>query len=266
MMHSSSEHDHSHSHSPKSPELRVTFSDHQDCHDHDHEHSHSHSHSHSQGLAHSHSAVNGLNHSYTHSPVHSPEQSPISPHTHSHALEHAVEEHEHGAHYSFPTVTSTNHLHTSPDHYDSVPASAPPTMTRHTRAISLQLPSDGSPQHSSLHASAMPTSQSYNPQMFSHPPPREHQNRHTRNVSLAPVPSTSTGTHFLLPPSPDASASSPLTPSYQFGHDSHFAAHHHAAHVPNLHDHSHNHGHGHEGHSHNMRGVFLHVMAVRRIY
>ena len=28
------------------------------------------------------------------------------------------------------------------------------------------------------------------------------------------------------------------------------------------HSHSHSHAHAHEGHSHNMRGVFLHVMAV----
>lgn len=56
-------------------------------------------------------------------------------------------------------------------------------------------------------------------------------------------------------------SSSPLTPSYRFGHDDHFDTHHHSEHVPNLHDHTHKHEH-HEGHSHNMRGVFLHVMAV----
>lgn len=50
-------------------------------------------------------------------------------------------------------------------------------------------------------------------------------------------------------------APTPITPSYTFGHDEHNEKYH-------LHDHSHSHGHGHEGHSHNMRGVFLHVMAV----
>ncbi|KAI9440478.1 hypothetical protein H4582DRAFT_1937084 [Lactarius indigo] len=58
---------------------------------------------------------------------------------------------------------------------------------------------------------------------------------------------------------------SPMTPSYQFGVDEHFASHqhtHHHGHTPNLHDHSHVHGSGHShGHSHNMRGLFLHVMA-----
>lgn len=49
----------------------------------------------------------------------------------------------------------------------------------------------------------------------------------------------------------------PLTPGYSFVHDEHLEKHHH--------DHGHSHGHGHEGHSHNMRGVFLHVMAVSLI-
>lgn len=52
----------------------------------------------------------------------------------------------------------------------------------------------------------------------------------------------------------------PLTPMYQFGHDYHFSQHHETEHAPNAHNHLHTHSH--EGHSHNMRGVFLHVMAV----
>ncbi|KAF8661348.1 hypothetical protein AX16_001443 [Volvariella volvacea WC 439] len=54
-------------------------------------------------------------------------------------------------------------------------------------------------------------------------------------------------------------AETPLTPSYSFGHDDHFAKHHEAEHAPNAHNHAH--VPSHEGHSHNMRGVFLHVMA-----
>lgn len=65
----------------------------------------------------------------------------------------------------------------------------------------------------------------------------------------------------------EGTPSSPMTPSYRFGVDEHFASHQHThlhGHTPNLHDHSHVHGSGHsrEGHSHNMRGLFLHVMAV----
>jgi len=57
-----------------------------------------------------------------------------------------------------------------------------------------------------------------------------------------------------------------MTPNYRFGVDEHFASHQNAhlyGHTPNLHDHSHVHGSGQsrEGHSHNMRGLFLHVMA-----
>jgi solute carrier family 30 (zinc transporter), member 5/7 len=58
---------------------------------------------------------------------------------------------------------------------------------------------------------------------------------------------------------------SPVTPSYRFGVDEDFAMHA-SSHTPNLHDHSHVHVHDrhtHHGHSDNMRGVFLHVMAVR---
>jgi zinc transporter 5/7 len=61
--------------------------------------------------------------------------------------------------------------------------------------------------------------------------------------------------------SPDG-AVSPLTPSYKFGHDEHYNAHHFSERAPNLHAPDLHKSHAHEGHSHNMRGVFLHVMAV----
>ncbi|KAH8116359.1 cation efflux protein [Phellopilus nigrolimitatus] len=95
-----------------------------------------------------------------------------------------------------------------------------------------------------------------------------HEHEHCSACAYKPVPAHKwpdmvPTPGFLSPGSPD-SIPSPLTPSYEFGHDAHFALHHehgHAARVPNLHDHSHSHGGEHEGHSHNMRGVFLHVMA-----
>ena len=69
--------------------------------------------------------------------------------------------------------------------------------------------------------------------------------------------------YSLNPPSPHAQdGTSPLTPNYLFGHDDHFHTYHKTDRIPNLHDHSHTHHHPHAGHSHNMRGVFLHVMAV----
>ena len=51
---------------------------------------------------------------------------------------------------------------------------------------------------------------------------------------------------------------SPITPNYQ---DDHYDKFHHAEKSLNLHDYSHAHD-SHEGHSYNMRGAFLHVMAV----
>ena len=56
----------------------------------------------------------------------------------------------------------------------------------------------------------------------------------------------------MTPITPASVPFTPLTPSYSFTHDAHLQAHH-----PDSHDHSQSH----EGHSHNMRGVFLHVMA-----
>ncbi len=99
-----------------------------------------------------------------------------------------------------------------------------------------------------------------------HTTPLQHQHHHQRAVSLQiPPPSTpfqqKNPMDLLTPQTTDAFLSSPLTPGYKFGHDDHFDQHHNSAHVPNLHDHSHGHD-RHEGHSHNMRGVFLHVMAV----
>lgn len=61
---------------------------------------------------------------------------------------------------------------------------------------------------------------------------------------------------------PEPCVHSPITPSYDFARDAHFEDHHTSSHVPNAHDHVHIHDEAHEGHSHNMRGVFLHVMAV----
>lgn len=60
-----------------------------------------------------------------------------------------------------------------------------------------------------------------------------------------------------IPPSPSVNSAvpfTPITPSYSFTYDDHLEKHH----PETSHSHSHS---SHEGHSHNMRGVFLHVMA-----
>jgi zinc transporter 5/7 len=70
---------------------------------------------------------------------------------------------------------------------------------------------------------------------------------HWRNPSL----------HISPPPLFDGEGggvvATPLTPSYNFVFDEHMEKHHHREES----------GHHEGGHSHNMRGVFLHVMAVR---
>jgi solute carrier family 30 (zinc transporter), member 5/7 len=99
------------------------------------------------------------------------------------------------------------------------------------------------------------------------PDPRG-RSRHSRGSSLQiPVRGSSdiieVGSPTLAAPSDfGADVFSPLTPSYKFGHDEHYDAHHFSDRAPNLHAPDLHKPHAHEGHSHNMRGVFLHVMAV----
>ncbi|KAL5536997.1 MSC2 [Sanghuangporus sanghuang] len=222
-----SSHGHSHSHSPV---LRVSHSE-NDHHDHDHTQSHSHSHGNSPEIFHTPELCTGEHH-------------------HGHDDHHG---HSHGdtMHHASPALSSSHHheggqLHVPQVNGLSVPSSAPPSTTRfHTRSVSLHIPQ--SPQFGSP------------PDHGSHLLPNvPHTARHTRTPSVLPVPGLGS------PIGSDNTPMSPLTPSYQFGHDAHYAQHHdhsHGAHIPNLHDHSHSHGGDHEGHSHNMRGVFLHVMA-----
>lgn len=90
--------------------------------------------------------------------------------------------------------------------------------------------------------------------------------RHSRgpSISIELVDQGDMPSPSLLSPSVAAHfppLATPLTPNYTFGHDDHFSKHHESHHMPNLHPPS-THMPSHEGHSHNMRGVFLHVMAV----
>ncbi|KAG5352669.1 hypothetical protein C0989_001206 [Termitomyces sp. Mn162] len=66
---------------------------------------------------------------------------------------------------------------------------------------------------------------------------------------IHPAPESETSDDLVLSP-----LSAGITPSYKFGfgHDEHLATHHNTGHT---------HSPAHEGHSDNMRGVFLHVMA-----
>ena len=97
---------------------------------------------------------------------------------------------------------------------------------------------------------------------------------HVRGPSLITdqegLRSLSTPSQVPFPVTSPTVADSPISPNYPktLQHDHHHTHHCHDHHDPDHpdhhgdgHHHSHTHGHDHEGHSHNMRGVFLHVMA-----
>ncbi|OJT09647.1 hypothetical protein TRAPUB_13900 [Trametes pubescens] len=220
--HGGHSHSHGHSHGPAAPASPLPAS-HDHSHDHGHDdHGHNHSHSHEHEHGHT------LSHA---EPLSPPPSAPAHSHSHSHAASPtppSPEAHAHSHSHTPAPAHAHSHSHSQPhSHSHSNPASCP----------------DDTP--SSVHA---------------------HHGSHSRPQSLeikVDVPSS--------PPSPEQRPSglqahlldgavSPITPNYQFGHDEHFATHH-AHSAPNLHDHSHVHDHAQEGHSHNMRGVFLHVMA-----
>ena len=102
-------------------------------------------------------------------------------------------------------------------------------------------------------------SQSHAPPLVTHnsgsDAPTSPTKGHFRGPSIIVHPDHSQDGSMLSPISPSHIQSSdlPITPNYQFGHDEHLAKHHNVGHT---------HSHAHEGHSDNMRGVFLHVMAV----
>ncbi|TFK74899.1 cation efflux protein [Pluteus cervinus] len=206
-------------------------------HSHSHGHSHGHGHGHApekpvNSHAHSHDAPDSHSHSHSHSDSHS-----HSPHTETspeshHPVEAECDEHTTSAH-------SHSHSHSHGDHQ---PASKP------VGSCSTRGPSHAQPPLLAKFAKA----------------PSANRKRSFRGSDIATPPRDK---HIESPPisrhlahlnhlqNPDT----PLTPNYKFGHDDHYSQHHESGHLPNAHDHSH--VHTHEGHSHNMRGVFLHVMA-----
>lgn len=204
---------------------------------HHHGHSHSHgghshggssaahdSHSHESPHGHSHDSPHGHSHdSSSHGHSHAEEQCSDSEHHHSHSHGHS--------HGSPQEETFQFHTH---DHEES-----------HSHSHSHSHEDHG---HSHLHFRPnAPGSHSVDTPDIRLESPKGGQFRVL----------DSSGPNSSLPITPITPASlpfSPLTPSYSFTHDPHLQAHHPEAH-------SHDHSHSHEGHSHNMRGVFLHVMA-----
>ncbi|KAJ7460575.1 cation efflux protein [Mycena latifolia] len=216
-----------------------------------HSHSHGHSHGHSQSESHGHSdhgspAIafddhHGHSHSSGHSHSHSPPSSPLSPQPHSH---------------SPPLTPSHSHTHspTSPSHLHS--HSQPSVQAAHTHSHSPVLP------HAHSYADASHASAELNhSHSHSNEPLPQSQNGHAHNATSKRQFNGASLHIHAKPGSPMylPDIGTPITPNYQFGIDEHYKTHHEDEHVPNLHNPSH--APSHEGHSHNMRGVFLHVMA-----
>ncbi|KAF5369230.1 hypothetical protein D9757_010038 [Collybiopsis confluens] len=189
-------------------------------------HSHSHGHSHSgEGHGHSHST------------------SPLNPviHSHSHSPPHAEHSRSHLHEPSSPTLPDSSHSHSLDE-----PHSHASNGQAHSHDVE-----NNSDSSSYTH--------SHNHSGHDH-----YDHRHSRSRSHADStdPEKQSKRQFLGPTlhlNDERIPESPITPSYSFTHDEHYKIHHAEAPAPNLHDHSH--APSHEGHSHNMRGVFLHVMA-----
>ncbi|TDL23724.1 cation efflux protein [Rickenella mellea] len=242
---------------------------------------HSHHAPHSPEAQHSHShAAEDHGHAHTHS------QSPTE---HSHGHDNHSHNHSHGhSHDGAHTHNHDDHSHSHHAQEAQVPhspppfaISQPPRPRTHVRTFSQSATPPASPSLNGVMAARPAALSRHSRTMSMGPGPSPVISRHSRSPSaynLPPIDITIDSPHdlrkhLLSPHSPDNNALSPpsatsfnsnspmtpITPSYQFGHDDHFDTHH-AAHTPNLHNHSHAPDH-HEGHSHNMRGVFLHVMA-----
>ncbi|KAH8978072.1 cation efflux protein, partial [Lactarius akahatsu] len=202
---------------------------------HGHSHSHGHQHGHGHGHSHDHDHVHDAHdHMHSHSSVHC--------HDHDGDARHEHDRHVHHEH---------DHTHTSSHSHSDLHSPYPPLLSPHpdVTSHSQALRPEVAP-HLHPHARSRPNAPKVN----------GHRTHNRRAPSLQIHDASRRGALHLEGVEP-----SPMTPSYQFGVDEHFASHQHThqhGHTPNLHDHSHVHGSGHShGHSHNMRGLFLHVMA-----
>ncbi|KAM5532901.1 hypothetical protein V8D89_013453 [Ganoderma adspersum] len=206
-------------------------------------HSHSHSHGHSHGPS---APPTPISASHNHS------------HDHGHDLDHSDDHiHEHG--------DSCDRSHSYSVTCDDHPTSSLPSAHSHSHS------------HSTSHIPPEPHSHSHSSPDHDHSHSVDHgDDAHSRATPTGSAPglhsrhqsleiNVDPPSHLHLHPAharlQAEGAISPITPNYKFGHDDHFETHHLSGHAPNLHDHSHVHDHAHEGHSDNMRGVFLHVMA-----
>ncbi|KZT43171.1 cation efflux protein [Sistotremastrum suecicum HHB10207 ss-3] len=159
--------------------------------------------------------------------------------------------HHHGHSHSHGPQESHSHsaTHSSGHHHDHA---------SHGHSHDNGHSHDSHPGHHSHGATSEEHHHSHSPTLEKSPTSPSHHD-HSRHSSPEHSPTHERLRELQLEvPTADGS---PITPTYKFGHDPHFESHHHEHHTPNSHDHSHSHERNAEGHSHNMRGVFLHVMA-----
>ncbi|KAI1796562.1 cation efflux protein [Ganoderma leucocontextum] len=216
---------------------------------HSHSHSHGHDHGHSHGssapptpISASHNHGHDDSYDLSHSDDHNHEHSDSCDHPHSHSHTVTCDENSHLTQTSsLPSAHSHSHSHAT-SHIPSEPHSHSHSSLEHDHSHSVNHADDA-------HPPLTPTGSA----------PGLHPRHQSLEIKVDPP------SHLHLHPAharlQAEGAISPLTPNYKFGHDDHFETHHSSGHAPNLHDHSHVHDHAHEGHSDNMRGVFLHVMA-----
>ncbi|KAJ7743155.1 cation efflux protein [Mycena metata] len=213
-----------------------------------HSHSHGHSHGHSNNDSHGHSEHgsppigfddHGHSHSSGHSHSHSPPPaSPLSPEAHSHSPPLTPSHsHSHGP----PSPPTHSHSHSEICEDDHSHSHSPPLS-----------PEDG---HAHSHSHSPPSTEHSHASDSNHSHSHSNEPRQNGHAREPPTPASANpkrqfagSSLHVHPKSPmfnAAELATPITPNYRF--------------VPNLHNPVH--APSHEGHSHNMRGVFLHVMA-----
>lgn len=169
--------------------------------------------------------------------------------------------HSHGHGHGHGHDTDPSHSHDEAHHTHSHQHSPPESPPHHAHSH------DHSEQNSEhAHCDNDGHTHTHSP-THSHSHSSTHSHSHSPNGDHAPAvhkkhkPEPRRPQHLILKDEHEM-GQSPITPNYRFGfEDPHYTAHHlHSAHLPNANDPA-THAHSHEGHSHNMRGVFLHVMA-----
>jgi solute carrier family 30 (zinc transporter), member 5/7 len=234
-------------------------------HHHGHSHSHGHTHEHSSGHSHSHGHTHEHSSGHSHT-AHSPDSDIRhleESHCHSHEEVHS-HTHDHGHDHSRHNEGS-NHDHGHGHHHIHQPIGHSRNGQTHSQPMAHSPHIDGDPPSVKIEEPPVDPTLSVNRQKRRSFPGPALQIGAAGDIPTSKsqiIAHLSPAVAKSLSSASSGNAMSPITPSYHFGHDEHYETHHHDAHVPNLHDHSHVHEH-HEGHSHNMRGVFLHVMAVR---